>query len=108
MTKSEIADEILKIGKTVGAGYRVTAACIEMADKMAVLPSVRPIVDDEQFGAGIAFDYDGENGVSVEIFVSHEEIGGYMSYFDDEVSNFVFESKDDAVNFWNVAVRMSV
>lgn len=105
MGKNEAINAIKEIKETTNASDELIEICISMADKMIVIPSVRPIVDDEYFGSGVAFDYDDENGFVVEIFVSDEEIWGYTSYLDDEISNFAFENKNDAINFWNVIIR---
>lgn len=75
--------------------------CADMVNEMVIVPYVRFIIDDDEFGMGVAFDYD-ENGFAVEIFVSDEEIWGYTSFEDEQGSNFAFENKTDAVNFWNV------
>lgn len=75
--------------------------CIGMVSRMTVVPEVRRIIDDENYGSGIAFDFY-RGGLTLEIFVSREETWGYIAYNDEQISCFVFEGIDDAVNFWNV------
>lgn len=81
--------------------------CIGMVGRMAVEPEVRHIIDYENYGSGIAFDFY-RGGFTLEIFVSHEGTWGYTAYNDEQISCFVFEGIDDAVNFWNVITNRRI
>ena len=104
MEKDKSVNSIKEIKETINASNELVETCICIANKMIVDPSVRSIIDDEYFGSGIAFDYNDENGLSVEIFVSEDEMWGYIGYNDNEISNFAFENENDAINFWNIVV----
>lgn len=104
MEKDKIVNTIKEIKETINASDKLVETCIYIANKMVVDPSVRSIIEDEYFGSGIAFDYNDENGLSVEIFVSQDEIWGYIDYNNNDISNFAFENENDAVNFWNIVV----
>lgn len=88
----------------------IVKKCTGMAENMTTAPFVCPIIDDELYGTGIAFDYNvDENGFFVEISVTDEGVWGYVCYCDANESSFAFESENDAVNFWNVVVgKMAV
>ncbi len=110
MTKNDVVNKIKGFKQTIPQlGGKVSDTlikkCVDMANEMTFVPCVRPIVDDEIYGTGIAFDYDEEGGgLSVEITVTDNGVYGYINYNEDEIGCFDFDTETDAVNFWNVIV----
>ncbi len=110
MTKNDVINGIKGFKQKIpNLGGKVSDTlikiCVDMANDMTVVPRVRPIVDDEIYGTGIAFDYDEEGGgLSIELTVTDDGFYGYINYNEDEISSFDFDTETDAVNFWNVIV----
>lgn len=110
MTKADAISAIKEFKqKILDFAYNVSddtiEKCVYMVDEMTIVPHIRPIIDDDMYGYGIAFDYDEDKyGLFVEIFVADEGVYGYTSYKDEENSNFEFENVEDAINFWNVVI----
>ncbi len=110
MTKNDVINKIKEFKQTIpqlggNVSDTLIELCVDMVSEMTFVPCVRPIVDDDIYGTGIAFDYDEEGGgLSVEITVTDDGIYGYINYNEDEISSFDFDTETDAVNFWNVVV----
>lgn len=108
MDKNECFDKLDEIAEYkdgwsyYGNGHAFSGLLIErcrrMAEQMNVTPEVMPTVEDE-----ICFQYDTDD-VGIELVTSNEEITGFVSDNSDNTSLFVFDTEEDAVNFWNVVV----
>lgn len=110
MTKNDVINEIKGFKQTIqGTGNEVSDTliqmCISIVDKMTCIPCVRPIINDEIYGTGIAFDYnESDGGFSVEIVVTENNISGYITYNNSQSVSFSLDAENDFVNFWNIII----
>lgn len=109
MEKNECLLELDKIAELedgwsyLGLGHKFGKSLIELCKKaiecMNVTPEIRPTIED-----AIVFDYFGDK-FNLELSISNDGFSGFVTDKRESCySIFEFETLDDLIAFWNVAV----
>lgn len=92
---SELKDGWDSFGECKAFSKLLIERCERMAKQMNNLSEIRPTVEDS-----ICFDFHNDY-IDMEICISNEDVGGFISDPQQNESIFVFETEEDAINFWN-------
>lgn len=88
-----------------GSGKSFSKLCIERCERMLqnmnIKPDIRATIEE-----GICFDLYADK-IDAEIVVDTNEISGFMTINDIDTTTMIFETENDAVNFWNIITELA-